>query len=279
MKSSSQLFPVELASAEVLDDRFIDCYSLKPNNSADKTVELALIHVTPKQINRVSKQILFIHDAFHSHWQWLEPEYQHCIDRALELGIGVWLIDWRSHGSSKKNKSSELNTIFEMAKYDLPAALAFINEKSSIPISLVAKGFGAQMALHCLADQTPIDQLALLDAQPVFGGLRYWVPGSKMASKMKVAFKPWLRGNGPEMESKNFWYDQLSRRGWSMLFRRDYRRQVNATIATASSRIAWFCSNRSSLALAKQFGGSEAQLVLDKQGNMALQVERWLETL
>lgn len=279
MKSSSQLFPVELASAEVLDDRFIDCYSLKPNNSPDKTVELALIHMTPKQKNRVSKQILFIHDAFHSHWQWLEPEYQRCIDRALELGIGIWLIDWRSHGSSKKNKDSQLNTVSEMAKYDLPAALAFITEKSNIPISMIAKGYGAQMALQCLAYQAPIDKLALLDAQPVFGRWRYWMPGSKILSRMKTAFKPWLQGDGPEMEAKSFWHDQLNRHGGSLLLRRDYRRRVNAAIKTASKRIVWLNSQRSSLALARQYSGVEGASIIGKQGSLAEHVERWIETL
>lgn len=42
MQSSSKLFPVALVSAELRGDLVEDVYRLKPNNSPDRSVELAL---------------------------------------------------------------------------------------------------------------------------------------------------------------------------------------------------------------------------------------------
>ena len=42
MQSSSQLFPVALLSAELRGDLTEDVYRLKPNNSPDSSVELAV---------------------------------------------------------------------------------------------------------------------------------------------------------------------------------------------------------------------------------------------
>ena len=49
MQSSSQLFPVQLVSAEVIGSLVEDIYLLKPNNSADRSVELAVTRLSKNQ--------------------------------------------------------------------------------------------------------------------------------------------------------------------------------------------------------------------------------------
>lgn len=278
MKSSSLLFPVELASTDVLENRFVDCYSLKPNTSDDKSVELALVHITHRHVESIEKQVLFVHDAYQSHWQWLSDEFQSCIDHALGLGHAVWLLDWRSHGSSKKNKAPQLNTVTEMAQFDLPSVVAFIEEKTSLATSIVAKGYGAQMVLEALALQLPVHKLVLLNAAPVFGVRRYWMPGSKAITKLSLLTKPWVAGAGPEMESRGFMVDQLKRHGFSYLWRRTWYREVQASIKQVRSNILWLCSEADSIRHARRYS-NEPRLKRLKEDDFPKYLKDWLQTL
>jgi len=259
LKSSSQLFPVELISAEVREDHFEDSYSLKPNKSADKSVEIALIHLHADK-DASGDQVLFVHDVFESHWQWTEGPCKPVIAKLLAQGVSVWLMDWRAHGSSKKNKHPRLNHIEEMAALDLSSVTAFIEERNSQPITLVARGLGAQMALLGMADLSNVKRYILIDAISVLGLRRFWIPGLKLARQFRLLGRDWIRGEGLEQEPVTLVRNQLSRQGMFASLRHKNNRQQLATIHRLAGNIIWLCSQRSSETVAKRHASKQARI-------------------
>lgn len=251
MKSSSQLFPVELVSAEVRGGYFEDLYSLKPNNSNDKSVEIALLRIH-SGLSRETDQILFVHDAFRSHWQWMEGQYQKLITKLLAAGFSIWLMDWRAHGSSKKNRQPELNYIEEMSVFDLPAVIAFIEEKTQRKTQLVACGFGAQMVLLGLNALSGVHNLILIDSQSVISQRRYWVPGVKWVKQVKLIGRDYVEGQGSELESSALLKKQLENHGLLSFKRNEQLKLKIKTILTHSDRIQWLCTSKASVKVAKR---------------------------
>jgi len=246
LKSSSQLFPVELVSADVRNDYFQDLYSLKPNNSQDKSVEIALLHLHLRKDSSMQKQVLFVHDAFNSHWQWMDNgPAQKLIDDLLSAGVSVWLMDWRGHGSSRKNKKYTLNTIDEMAQWDLPSVTAFIQEKNKNSLQIVAKGYGAQMALKALPQLGGVEQFFFVDAESVVPTRLFWLPGVRLLKWIMLIGKQWVRGDGDEPEPVSFFRAPLKQGGWISLFNK--KTSLNELLEFYQSiahRIVWICSAR-----------------------------------
>jgi len=243
LKSSSQLFPVELVTAEVRENYFEDSYSLKPNNSEDKSVEIALIHLHVKK-NAVGPQVLFVHDAFQSHWQWMESPYHNLITDLLESGSSIWLMDWRSHGSSKKNRRPSLNHIDEMATHDLSSVTRFVQEIGRNKVTLVAQGFGAQMVLARISFLVNIRNFVLIDAVSLLGLRRFWIPGFKFVKRIKLLGRRWIAGSGPEQEPVTLLRMHLNRSGIFARFRnKDIKHQVR-DIQDNASKINWLCTRR-----------------------------------
>ena len=250
---------MELISAEVREDHFEDSYSLKPNKSADKSVEIALIHLHADK-HAEGDQVLFVHDVFESHWQWTEGPCKPIVAKLLAQGVSVWLMDWRAHGSSKKNKHPRLNHVEEMAAFDLSSVTAFIEERTSQPITLVARGLGAQMALLGMADLCNVKLYILIDAISVLGLRRFWIPGLKLVKQFRLLGRDWIRGDGSEQEPVSLVKNQLSRQGLFARLRHNKNREQLATINRLAGNIIWLCSQRSSETVARRHANKQARI-------------------
>src|SRR5690606_19839690 len=83
MQSSSELFPVALVSAELRGDLSEDVYLLKPNNSPDCSVELALTRVGQAGAEGVrGVPVVLLHGSFSNRRFWYSPK---------GIGLGAYL--------------------------------------------------------------------------------------------------------------------------------------------------------------------------------------------
>lgn len=262
MKSSSGLFPVELVSAEHRDSYYEDLYSLKPNNSADKSVEIALLHLHAEQHKTRRDAMLFIHDAFHSHWQWMDNGVnQQAIMELLTGAYDIWLMDWRAHGSSKKNLMSANNTIAEMAQYDLTAVLAFMREQGSTQLTLVGQGYGAQMALWNMALLPEVQRYFFFDGYSIAPQRRFYIPLVKALAMLKLVSKTHIAGAGSEPEPVGFFYHQFRQQGLPVIWQRKAMQERKQAVVAQAEKITWLCSRRTFETWAKRLLGPRANLV------------------
>lgn len=133
MKSSSDLFPVSLVRAEVIADEYIeDTYLLKPNNSQDKTVQIALTRLGYYSNNEKNRglPIILVHGSFTNRGFWFSSKAKGLAKSLLENGLDPWMLELRGHGDSPENSQYHSNNVETYAEYDLPAALAFIQEQT-----------------------------------------------------------------------------------------------------------------------------------------------------
>ncbi len=143
MKSSSELFPVTLLSAERKDEWDEDTYLLKPNNSSDSTVEYAVTRFGLAGSEN-TRPLLWLPPFLYSRLEWLDTWQRH-LQVLLARGYEVWLLEWRGHGASRFNMNWARNTVLELAQCDLPAACDFIVEQASRPPLVVAERSAAQI--------------------------------------------------------------------------------------------------------------------------------------
>ncbi|MFQ3232268.1 MAG: hypothetical protein ACI9DO_003665 [Reinekea sp.] len=251
MKSSSRFFPVEIISAEARDNYFEDSYSLKPNNSADVTVEISLTHLHPITESKQS-QVLLVHDVFQTHWQFDDSPYESLTNQLLAAGYSVWLMDWRSHGSSKKNKDASSNYIMQMAEFDVPSVVKFINEQRPHPIHLIGVGYGAQLALQSIRFSLPVYRYYCVDAKSIRAKKRYWIPGVKFLKQLKLIGKTWIKGPGTELEHSAFFKHELKRHGFFSYFTQKEAKPALEALKQSANRIYWLPTSSSGVALARR---------------------------
>ncbi len=158
MKSSSRLFPARLMSAEVQQGLAEDVYLLKPNNSPDRTVELALTHLsdldTTDESGRAANDfptlfpsLVLVHSCYQNRRMWWSDSGA-CLARALiKRGVDVWLLELRGHGLSPANQRFEENSLAAYARYDLPAVAEFVAEHTGRPVNWLGCGTGAGVIL------------------------------------------------------------------------------------------------------------------------------------
>lgn len=213
MKSSSELFPVALASAEFKEGVYEDVYSLKPNNSTDKTVEIALVRLHKEKTDK-ALPLLLVHDAFYNHWQWLDYGVGGTAGELVRQGYDVWLLDWRGHGLSSRNQRPQTNTLDVMAQYDLPAVLSFIEERSGQRPAVVARGLGCELVSRTLAYGQKVPEMLFLYANQLPPRRLYWLPGTKLFKRLSLLKGGWLKGPGEEMEVRPLFRQLLKKGGW-----------------------------------------------------------------
>mgnify|MGYP006868324148 CR=1 FL=1 len=73
MQSSSELFPVALVSAELRGDLSEDVYRLKPGNSPDFTVELAVTRLGLAGQENRGVPVILLHGSFSNRRFWYSP--------------------------------------------------------------------------------------------------------------------------------------------------------------------------------------------------------------
>jgi pimeloyl-ACP methyl ester carboxylesterase len=132
MQSSSNLFPVALISAERRGDLSEDVYRLKPVNSPDGSVELAVTRLGLADVpeNR-GIPVILLHGSFSNRRFWYSPKGIGLGAYLARRGFDVWIAEMRGHGLSKRNQAYARNRVADYARYDLPAIGAFVREQSA----------------------------------------------------------------------------------------------------------------------------------------------------
>ena len=131
MQSSSQLFPVALISAERRGDLSEDVYRLKPANSPDISVELAVTRLGMADATQVrGVPVILLHGSFSNRRFWYSAKGIGLGAFLARAGFDVWLPEMRGHGLSVRNRAYDKNRVADYARYDLPAIAAFVREQS-----------------------------------------------------------------------------------------------------------------------------------------------------
>lgn len=130
MQSSSHLFPVALISAERRGDLIEDVYRLKPGNSLDFTVELAVTRlglVATPDVRGVP--VILLHGSFSNRRFWYSPKGIGLGAYLARAGFDVWIPEMRGHGLSARNEAYRHNRVADYARYDLPAIAASFSSR------------------------------------------------------------------------------------------------------------------------------------------------------
>ncbi|MFO2465252.1 lysophospholipase [Pseudomonas sp. 15FMM2] len=131
MQSSSSLFPVALTSAERRGDLSEDVYRLKPGNSPDGTVELAVTRLGLADVQQTrGVPVVLLHGSFSNRRFWYSPEGIGLGAYLARQGFDVWIPEMRGHGLSRRNQDYARNCVADYVRYDLPAIAAFVGEQS-----------------------------------------------------------------------------------------------------------------------------------------------------
>lgn len=130
MQSSSDLFPVALVGAELRGDLSEDVYRLKPGNSPDYSVELALTRLGLASQESRGTPVILLHGSFSNRRFWYSPRGIGLGAYLARAGFDVWIAEMRGHGLSPRNQAYKYNTVADYARYDLPAIAAFVREQS-----------------------------------------------------------------------------------------------------------------------------------------------------
>ncbi len=227
VKSSSRYFPVRLMVAEQSDGLAEDVYLLKPNNSGDKSVELAVTHLSPlnapSAIPRHRPVLILLHGQYQNRSAfWRGPE-QSAGRQLVNAGIDVWLMEMRGHGLSAVNADFDSCTLADTALYDIPAVTRFVAEMTAErPVHWLGAGIGggALLMSQGAGALLGLPVASLIGYGDPFGcagwsrlpGLTSLLAGRKCRDELA----------GPEMEScaliKNLIVEsrKLSRRGAAM---------------------------------------------------------------
>lgn len=225
MQSSSELFPVALVSAELRADLSEDVYRLKPGNSPDYSVELALTRLGLADQARRGVPVILLHGSFSNRRFWYSPKGIGLGPQLARAGFDVWIAEMRGHGLSPRNQAYSHNTVADYARYDLPAIAGFVCEQSGqvphwIGHSLGGITLAAALGGHYLDDQTAAS-VALFGSQV---SRIYWplkVPPVEWSSRLLLKGFHHISGSrlkrGPEDEPIGLALESLR---WHRLFGR-----------------------------------------------------------
>ncbi|WP_137817157.1 alpha/beta fold hydrolase [Pseudomonas sp. 2FG] len=132
MQSSSELFPVALMSAELRGDLSEDVYRLKPGNSSDFSVELALTRLGQSgQGAKRGVPVILLHGSFSNRRFWYSPKGIGLGPYLARVGFDVWIAEMRGHGLSPRNLNYRQNRVADYVRHDLPAIAAFVREQTA----------------------------------------------------------------------------------------------------------------------------------------------------
>lgn len=206
MKSSSRLFPARLERAEALEFYSEDTYVIKPNNSPDKHVEIAITHLQPidvAQDSRAKTPLILLHGNYQNRYFWYLPQGE---GLAIDLlsRFDIWLMEVRGHGLSPVNPAFHRNTLIDYARYDLPAVNAFVAEQTSRSPLWLGYCEGAAALLYAVANGS----LQSESTAGVVGLGNPWrepswlkLPFSRALQSIMIRGLHQAEVRGPEMES------------------------------------------------------------------------------
>lgn len=209
MQSSSELFPVALMSAELRGDLSEDVYLLKPNNSPDGSVQLALTRlglVGAGQERGVP--VVLLHGSFSNRRFWYSPKGIGLGAYLARAGFDVWIAEMRGHGLSPRNENYRDNSVAHYARYDLPALAAFVGEQSGQAAHWIGHSLGGITLAAALGggylDESRVRSAALFGSQVSRFHWALKLPPVVWAARLLLRSLPYLSGRrtrrGPEDE-------------------------------------------------------------------------------
>lgn len=202
-----------------------DTYLLKPNNSPDTSVEIAVTCLTPTTPKRGKPAIVCLHGMFHNRMIWHPLRCNGLADKFVSEGYQVWLPEIRGHGRSPVNNNYFKNSFEDIIKYDLPAISDFVEEKTDNSAIWIGHTLGAFYIGGAVArgylKQEQIKGLAFIGSQVEKPHWVLNIPLGAMISSWVVKNKPFIEGYkhgfGPENEPGKLVSEILrwqTRRGW-----------------------------------------------------------------
>ena len=133
MQSSSNLFPVALISAERRGDLSEDVYRLKPGNSPDWSVEIAVTRLGMADASAPrGVPVILLHGSFSNRRFWFSPKGLGLGAYLTRLGFDVWIPEMRGHGLSQRNLAYRHNRVSDYVRYDLPAIADFVRDTQTM---------------------------------------------------------------------------------------------------------------------------------------------------
>ncbi len=203
MQSSSNLFPVALISAERCGDLIEDVYRLKPANSPDYSVEIAVTRlglVAQPDVRGVP--VILLHGSFSNRRFWYSPKGIGMGAYLARAGFDVWIPEMRGHGLSARNQAYRQNRVADYARYDVPAIAAFVCEQSGQIPHWIGHSLGGTTLAAALGGQSLGPESAASVA--MFGSQvsrDYWplkIPPVQWAGR--VLLKPFEHISGPRFK-------------------------------------------------------------------------------
>ncbi len=120
-----------LISAERRGDLVEDVYRLKPANSPDYSVEIAVTRLgLALQPDTRGVPVILLHGSFSNRRFWYSPKGIGLGAHLARAGFDVWIAEMRGHGLSSRNQNYRANQVADYARYDIPAIAAFVHEQS-----------------------------------------------------------------------------------------------------------------------------------------------------
>ncbi|OCR24206.1 EstX protein [Pseudomonas syringae] len=203
MQSSSSLFPVALISAERRGDLIEDVYRLKPANSPDASVEIALTRLgLVAQPDARGVPVILLHGSFSNRRFWYSPKGIGLGAYLARAGFDVWIPEMRGHGLSARNQAYRYNRVADYARYDLPAIAAFVTEQSGQVAHWIGHSLGGTTLAAALGGQylgpDSAASVALFGSQI---SRTYWplkIPPVQWSSRLLL--KPFEHISGPRFK-------------------------------------------------------------------------------
>lgn len=279
MKSSSELFPVSLHKVEILGDLTEDVYLIKHNKDADKSVQIALSHISKHGEQGKKGAVVMVHGSFSNRGFWITRKGLGLARYLVDLGFDVWLMEHRGHGLSPRNHDYRKNTLERYVLHDVPAVNDFVQEKTGqLPFWLGHSFGGIMINTACAAGVLTPDNCAgmvTFGTQIIRRPPYLWLPLSSTLVRMSINLRGELDGRklkiGPENEPASLVNEYLARHSYfgSWQFKSTQQKLMPAwkegsgipllSFAAAADKTdpAKYCMRFASL-----YGGSDKEIVL-----------------
>lgn len=223
MKSSSQLFSVSLIRADVIEaDLIEDTYLIKPDNSPDLTVKIAVTRLGSNSEGTQTRgmPIVLLHGLYQNRGVWMSSVEEGFAKLLLNAGFDPWLVDCRAHGDSPYNEQYKSNNLESYAQFDLPAVQQFIFEQTGQTACWIGCAEGGVAVSASLSsgflNQDQVNSLVLISSQVGKFPLSHRLPISRLLTKLKLWFKTFADDTtfGPEHESVGILKEQVRWSSW-----------------------------------------------------------------
>ena len=223
MKSSSELFPVSLFRAEMLGEELSeDVYLVKHNTDTDRSVQVAVSHLTLRHRSAYRGPVILLHGSFSNRGFWLSDKGEGLARHLLDQGFDVWVMEQRGHGLSPRNQDYLRNTLERYVLHDMPAVNAFVQEKTGHKPAWVGHSLGGVIIASAVAggqlSAGNCAGIALLGTQALRRPWYLWLPLVGPVLRLLVWNKGELDGRslniGPENEPAGLINEYLARHSW-----------------------------------------------------------------